>query len=87
MDVQLKTECIQKIFTQFPEMEQETRAIIQASKWNDVCGLPYTLHMDNGPEFRSNDTLLFGARMKYIYIIEQLKNRNMEHISNNFWEH
>ena len=43
-------------------MEQETWAIIQASKWNDVCGLPYTLHMDNGPEFRSNDTLLFGAR-------------------------
>lgn len=62
--VKNKTETIQKIHKQFPELEQEYKEAINSSKWKDVYGLPYTLHMDNGADFRSNDIELFGARYK-----------------------
>ena len=62
--VQNKTETILKIQEQFPGLEKEKLDIIKNSNWKDVYGLPYTLHMDNGSDFRSNDIHLFAARYK-----------------------
>ncbi len=62
--VQNKANSIQKIQEQFPELDVATQKILQESKWQEIYGLPYTLHMDNGSDFRSNDVRLFGARYK-----------------------
>jgi putative transposase len=62
--VQNKTMSIEKIHEQFPDLEKDIKLSINSSKWKDVYGLPYTLHMDNGSDFRSNDIKLFGARYK-----------------------
>lgn len=62
--VQNKADSIKKIHEQFPQLDESTQKIIQESKWQEVYGLPYTLHMDNGSDFRSHDIRLFGARYK-----------------------
>jgi len=62
--IQEKSTSIQKIYTQFPEMDEKLLTSINSSKWKDVYGLPFTLHMDNGSDFRSHDVRLFGARYK-----------------------
>jgi putative transposase len=62
--VQNKKKDLEKIQAQFPELDKATLTMIQASEWQNVYGLPYTLHMDNGPDFRSDDIRLFGIRYK-----------------------
>jgi putative transposase len=62
--IQEKTESLNLIQTQFPDLDKDILLKIQSSKWPNVYGLPYTLHMDNGSDFRSHDVLLFGARYK-----------------------
>ncbi len=62
--IQEKMDSIDKISQQFPSLDEDTKQLIQASDWTQVYGLPYTLHMDNGSDFRSNDIELFGARYK-----------------------
>jgi len=62
--VQDKTDSIQKIQEQFPDLDEKTVNLIENSKWRDVYGLPYTLHMDNGSDFRSHDVRLFGISYK-----------------------
>ena len=62
--IQNKTKSIEKITQQFPALDPATLKTIQTSEWQNVCGLPFTLHMDNGSDFRSNDIQLFGIRYK-----------------------
>jgi putative transposase len=44
----------------FPDLDQNKLKILESSEWADIYGLPYTLHMDNGSDFTSDDIKLFG---------------------------
>jgi putative transposase len=62
--IQNKGETLGKVRKQFPDLDQEKLELIESSGWKYVYGLPFTLHMDNGSDFTSNDIILFGYRYK-----------------------
>jgi putative transposase len=55
-----KADSLKKVKEVFPDLDQKKLKILESSEWADVYGLPYTLHMDNGSDFTSDDIKLFG---------------------------
>lgn len=62
--VEDKGETLEKIRDQFPSLDATVMEAVKGSRWREVYGLPFTLHMDNGADFQSDDVRLFGARYK-----------------------
>ncbi|MFX1283295.1 MAG: Mu transposase C-terminal domain-containing protein [Promethearchaeota archaeon] len=60
--IQNKKESLLKVREQFPDLDSEKLGILESSEWCQVFGLPYTLHMDNGSDFTSEDIRLFGLK-------------------------
>lgn len=60
--VQSKQESLSKVKKIFPELNSKKLTILESSNWSNVFGLPYTLHMDNGSDFTSEDIKLFGLK-------------------------
>ncbi|OLS22264.1 MAG: hypothetical protein HeimC2_30260, partial [Candidatus Heimdallarchaeota archaeon LC_2] len=58
--VQNKSSTLKKVREVFSEVDEKYLRIIENCEWKDVYGLPATLHMDNGSDFRSKDIINFG---------------------------
>ncbi|MFW9971017.1 MAG: Mu transposase C-terminal domain-containing protein [Candidatus Odinarchaeota archaeon] len=59
-----KQSTLKKVREYFPDINLKDLEVLENSEWSDVYGLPYTLHMDNGSDFRSDDIRLFGFAYK-----------------------
>jgi putative transposase len=55
---------LRKVRDVFPNEDPEKFKIIESSGWKDVYGFPFTLHLDNGSDFRSNDVRIFAKAYK-----------------------
>ena len=55
-----KKQSIKKVRMIFPDLNPKKLNLLEETEWSNVYGLPYTLHMDNGSDFTSDDIKLFG---------------------------
>ncbi len=62
--IKTKKETIAKIRNSFPNLDPQELKSLETSGWLNIYGLPFTLHMDNGSDFRSEDIILFGLSYK-----------------------